>query len=231
MICGSSEAVITPLSIAGFCRSKSITIHSNDNPQLNSCPFDKNRNGFVMGEGCGILVLEEYEHAVKRNANIYCKIKGIGVSSDAYHITAPRPDSKGILLSMNKALKMANITMNEIDYVNAHATSTILGDEIELKGIDELVKKSNSNKKVFVSSLKGNIGHLLGAAGSVETIATILSMKNDILLPTCNLRESNISHSHTELIKGNYINHKCKYCLKNSFGFGGTNASVVFSKM
>lgn len=230
MICGSTEAVITPLSIAGFCRSKSITIHSNENPKLSSCPFDKKRSGFVMGEGSGILVLEDYEHAMNRNANIYCEIKGIGVSSDAYHITAPRPDSKGIMLSMNKALKMANVTMNEIDYVNAHATSTLLGDEIELRGIDKLVEMNKTNHKVFVSSLKGNIGHLLGAAGSVETIITILSMKNNMLLPTYNLKETNISHSYTELIKDKFINYDCKYCLKNSFGFGGTNTSIVIKK-
>lgn len=176
MICGSTESVICPLSISGFCRSKSITIHSNDNPTEASCPFDKKRNGFVMGEGCGVLILEELSHALKRNAKIYCEITGIGLSSDAYHITAPRKDGKGIILSMKKAMDMANLTVDDIDYINAHATSTKLGDLSELQAIDKLF--INKKEKVNVSSFKGNIGHLLGGAGSVESILSILSLYN-----------------------------------------------------
>ena len=224
MVAGGAEAAVCKLGLAGFCAARSLSTHFNEMPEEASRPWDKDRDGFVMGEGSGILVLEEFENAKRRNANIYAELIGYGMSGDAYHITSPRENGDGGYRAMNQAIKMAKINSEEIDYINAHGTSTLVGDDIELNAI---IKFLNGNQKIKISSTKSSIGHLLGAAGSVESIFSILSINNDILPPTLNL--NNPSHEfQVDLIPKKAIEHKVDIVLSNSFGFGGTNSALLF---
>ena len=225
MIAGGSEAAVCKLGIAGFCAARSLSTSFNENPTLASRPWDKDRDGFVMGEGSGIIVLEEYEHAKKRGAKIYAELVGYGMSGDAHHITSPAEDGDGGFRAMQEALKMSNINSENVDYINAHGTSTIKGDEIELNAISRLFKH-----KIFVSSTKSSIGHLLGAAGSVESIFSILSLANNILPATLNL-DNQIETTNINLIPKTPIDKKISYVLSNSFGFGGTNTALLFKSI
>lgn len=223
---GGSEASITELAIAGFNAAGALS-EWNDRYMEASRPFDKDRNGFVMGEGAGVLVLEEYEHAKARGAKIYCEILGAGLTGDAYHITAPAPGGEGAVRSMREALKDGNVKIEEIDYINAHGTSTPLNDENETQAIKTLF--GEHAYKLVVSSTKSMTGHLLGAAGAVEAIATILAVKNDIIPPTINLDnpdpKCDLNYSPK---KATY--RKVNYALSNTFGFGGHNATLLFKK-
>ena len=224
MIAGGSEAAVCQLGVAGFCAARSLSTGFNDRPEEASRPWDKDRDGFVMGEGSGILVLEEYEHAKKRNAKIYAEVIGYGMSGDAHHITSPSEDGDGGYRAMIESTKMAKINAADIDYINAHGTSTLLGDDIELNAI---MKFTNQNKKLKVSSTKSSIGHLLGAAGSVEAIFSILAINKNIIPATLNLE--NPSHSfNVDLVPKNPIDHNVNIALSNSFGFGGTNTALLF---
>ena len=227
MVAGGAEAAVCKLGVAGFCAARSLSTSYNDYPTKASRPWDKDRDGFVMGEGAGILILEDYEFAKKRNAKIYAEIIGYGMSGDANHITSPSPDGDGGYRAMFEALKMASINTDEIDYVNAHGTSTQIGDDIELKAIMKFI---NNNNKIKISSTKSSIGHLLGAAGSVEAIFSILSIRNNVIAPTINLE--NPSHEFkVDLVPKNSINHKVNIALSNSFGFGGTNTALLFKSI
>ena len=222
MIAGGSEAAVCKLGIAGFCAARSLSTSFNDYPHLASRPWDKDRDGFVMGEGAGIVVLEDLEYAKKRGANIYAELVGYGMSGDAHHITAPAEDGDGGFRAMKEALKMADLSSEKIDYINAHGTSTIKGDEIELNAIERLFKHD-----VFVSSTKSSIGHLLGAAGSVESIFSIMSLNESVLPATLNL-ENPIETKNIKLIAKDPMQKKINYALSNSFGFGGTNTALLF---
>lgn len=229
MVCGSTDSALHPTPVSGFCRMNALSTKYNETPEIASRPFDKDRDGFVIGEGAGILVLEELEHALNRGANIYAEIRGYGLGGDAYHITSPNPDGSGAISVMERALKESGIEPQYVDYVNAHATSTPTGDKIELNAIKKLFGDQCKNLKV--SSIKGSIGHLLGAAGSVEAIATILSLKNDIIPPNLNFQSTDPDLKDCEemivtetLKKTNWVS------LSNSFGFGGTNTSLCFTK-
>ena len=224
MVAGGAEAAVCKLGIAGFCAARSLSTNFNDQPEIASRPWDKNRDGFVMGEGAGVVVLEELEHAKKRGAKIYAEIVGYGMSGDAHHVTSPSEDGNGGFRAMKSAVEMANISPNNIDYINAHGTSTLLGDDIELNAI---MKFTNQNKKLKVSSTKSSIGHLLGAAGSVEAIFSILAINKNIIPATLNLE--NPSHSfNVDLVPKNSIDHNVNIALSNSFGFGGTNTALLF---
>jgi len=225
MVAGGAEAAVCELGVAGFCAARSLSTGFNDTPKKASRPWDKDRDGFVMGEGSGVIVLEELENAKKRGANIYAEIIGYGMSGDAHHITSPSEDGEGGFRAMQEAIKMAKIDAVEIDYINAHGTSTQVGDDIELNAIMRLIK---DNKKVKISSTKSSIGHLLGAAGSVEAIFTILSIKNNKVPATLNL--DNPSHEFDiDLVAKFPQDHKVNFALSNSFGFGGTNTALLFS--
>ena len=225
MIAGGSEAAVCKLGIAGFCAARSLSTSFNNNPKQASRPWDKDRDGFVMGEGSGIIVLEEYEYAKKRGAKIYAELVGYGMSGDAHHITAPAEDGDGGYRAMKEALRMAGISTEEVDYINAHGTSTVKGDEIELNAISRLFKN-----KIFVSSTKSSIGHLLGAAGSVESIFSILCIDKKTLPATLNL-DNPIQTSNINLIPKEPIYKKISYALSNSFGFGGTNTALLFKSI
>ena len=225
MIAGGAEAAVCKLGLAGFCAARSLSTSFNDTPNLASRPWDKDRDGFVMGEGSGILVLEELEFAKKRGANIYAEIIGYGMSGDAYHITAPSEDGDGGYRAMKEALKMADISSENVNYINAHGTSTVKGDEIELNAISKLFKHN-----IDVSSTKSSIGHLLGAAGSVESIFAILSIKNKVLPSTLNLNNP-IDNFNINLIPNVPIEKKIDIALSNSFGFGGTNTALLFKSI
>ncbi len=225
MIAGGSEAAVCRLGIAGFCAARSLSTSFNEVPHEASRPWDKDRDGFVMGEGSGILILEEYEFAKKRGANIYAELVGYGMSGDAYHITAPSEDGDGGYRAMFEALKMAGISSDEVGYINAHGTSTVKGDQIELNAISKLFKE-----KIFVSSTKSSIGHLLGAAGSVESIFSIYSINQKILPATLNL-DNPIETSNINLIPKTPIERDITYALSNSFGFGGTNTALLFKSI
>ena len=229
MIAGGAEAAICKLGVAGFAAARALSTSFNDSPKKASRPWDKNRDGFVMGEGAGILILEEYDHAKKRDANIYAEVIGYGMSGDAYHITAPEPTGLGALKSMQNALKRACIDPSDLDYINAHGTSTPLGDIIELQAVYKLMK--GKLDKLAMSSTKSSIGHLLGAAGAVEAVFSILSMKNKIIPPTINLENKADEANHFNLVPNFSIEKKINYSLSNSFGFGGTNASLVFKHL
>ena len=222
---GGAEAAVCQLGIAGFCAARSLSTSFNEAPHEASRPWDRDRDGFVMGEGSGILILEEYEFAKKRGANIYAELVGYGMSGDAYHITAPSEDGDGGYRAMLEALKMAKITSDKVDYINAHGTSTIKGDQIELNAISKLFKEN-----IFVSSTKSSIGHLLGAAGSVESIFSILSINQKILPATLNL-DNPIETSNINLIPKIPIEKDITYALSNSFGFGGTNTALLFKSI
>ncbi len=225
MIAGGSEAAVCKLGIAGFCAARSLSTSYNDNPDLASRPWDKKRDGFVMGEGAGIIVLEEYEKAKKRGANIYAELVGYGMSGDAHHITAPSEDGDGGFRAMKSALEMAKISSDKVEYINAHGTSTIKGDEIELNAISRLF-----NHNIFASSTKSSIGHLLGAAGSVESIFTIMSLNKNILPATLNLDEP-IESRNINLIPNLPIEKNISFALSNSFGFGGTNTALLYKNI
>ncbi|XP_025832359.1 3-oxoacyl-[acyl-carrier-protein] synthase, mitochondrial [Agrilus planipennis] len=230
MVCGGTEACISPLAIAGFCRLRALSTSFNDDPTHASRPFDKRRDGFVMGEGCAILVLEELEHAKRRNARVYAEILGYGLSGDASHLTTPKADGSGAVLSMQRALKDALIDKTQVSYVNAHATSTPIGDAIEAKAIDSFFGEYSKN--VAVSSTKGAHGHLLGAAGNLEAVFTIKALQEGILPPTINLEEP-VEGVHfdfvTELNK-KWHSRGRRIALKNAFGFGGTNATLCLAQ-
>ena len=223
MICGGAEAAVCPLGISGFSAARALCDTFNDFPKKGSRPWDKDRSGFVMGEGAGVLVLEEMEHAKKRNAKIYCEIKGYGMSGDAYHITKPSEDGNGGFRAMEMALKESLLNPENIGYVNAHGTSTPVGDSIELSAVERLF---GSNKNLFMSSNKSSIGHLLGAAGAVEAIFSIKSIQTKTLPPTLNLDNPD-SNSNINLIPHEAISMSVDNIISNSFGFGGTNASLV----
>lgn len=227
MIAGGSEAAVCKLGVAGFCAARSLSTKYNDQPAQASRPWDKDRDGFVIGEGAGIVVLEDYENAKKRGAKIYAELIGYGMSGDAHHITKPSEDGSGGFRAMSEALKMSSVNSDEINYINAHGTSTLIGDDIELSAIMRL---TGGNDKIKISSTKSSIGHLLGAAGSVEAIITILSIKHNIVPATLNLY--NPSHKFkVDLVPHNSIDHKVEIALSNSFGFGGTNTALLFKSI
>lgn len=227
MIAGGAEAAICKLGVAGFCAARSLSTKFNNFPTEASRPWDIERDGFVMGEGAGILVLEDYEKAKSRNANIYAELIGYGMSGDAHHITTPSEDGDGGYRAMFEAIKMAAINPDDIDYINAHGTSTQVGDDIELKAI---MRFMNYSKNIKISSTKSSIGHLLGAAGSVESIFSILSINNNIIPATLNL--NNPSHSFkVDLVPKFPIDYKVDIALSNSFGFGGTNTALLFKSI
>ena len=227
MIAGGSEAAVCKLGVAGFCAARSLSTKYNDQPTKASRPWDKDRDGFVIGEGAGIVVLEDYENAKKRGAKIYAELIGYGMSGDAHHITTPSEDGSGGFRAMSEALKMSSVNSDEINYINAHGTSTVIGDDIELSAIMRL---TGGNDKIKISSTKSSIGHLLGAAGSVEAIITILSIKHNIVPATLNLY--NPSHKFkVDLVPHNSIDHKVEIALSNSFGFGGTNTALLFKSI
>lgn len=224
MVCGGAEAAICPLGISGFSAARALCDTYNDQPEKGSRPWDKDRSGFVMGEGAGILVLEEYEHAKKRNANIYGEVKGYGMSGDAFHITKPSEDGNGGYRAMEMALQESRLNKDQIEYVNAHGTSTQVGDTVELSAVEKLF---GSNKNLFMSSNKSAIGHLLGAAGAVEAIFSFKTLQTKTLPPTLNLDNPD-TNSFINLIPHTSIFKPVKNIISNSFGFGGTNASLIF---
>jgi len=225
MVAGGTEAAICRIGIAGFAAARALSTKFNDEPQRASRPWDQQRDGFVMGEGAGIVVLEELEHAKKRGAKIYAEVVGYGMSGDAHHITAPAEDGSGAFRSMRNALKRAKLAPDQIDYVNAHGTSTPLGDEIELGAVKRLF--GESVYKLSMSSTKSAIGHLLGAAGSVEAIFSILALRDGVVPPTLNLENPSPS-CDIDLVPLKAKERPVRYALSNSFGFGGTNASLIF---
>lgn len=227
MVAGGSEAAVCRLGLAGFAASKALSTSYNDDPTGASRPWDRGRDGFVMGEGAGIVVLEELEHAKARGAKIYAEIVGYGLSGDAYHITAPAEDGNGGYRSMAAALKSANLSPEQIDYVNAHGTSTPRGDVIELNAVKRMF--GDHVKNISMSSTKSSIGHLLGAAGAVEAIFSILSLVNGVVPPTLNLNDPD-EGCDIDLVPNQPKERQVRYALSNSFGFGGTNASVVFGR-
>ena len=224
MVAGGAEAAVCRLGVSGFCAARSLSTSFNDYPEEASRPWDKDRDGFVMGEGAGILVLEEMGYAKKRGAKIYGELIGYGMSGDAYHITAPAEDGDGGYRAMIEALKMGKLSPDDVKYVNAHGTSTMLGDKIELNAIMKLFK---NNKNLFVSSTKSSIGHLLGAAGSVEAIFSLLAINNSTLPATLNLNDP-IESGNIKLIAKEPLKEKIDIALSNSFGFGGTNTALLF---
>jgi len=228
MVAGGAEAAVCSIGLAGFSASRALSTGFNDEPTRGSRPWDKGRDGFVMGEGAGVVVLEEYEHAKRRGAKIYAEVIGYGMSGDAYHITAPSEDGNGGFRSMRNAIRDAGLTPADIDYVNAHGTSTPLGDEIEFGAVKRLFGDAAGN--ISMSSTKSAIGHLLGAAGSVEAIFAILAVQNDIVPPTLNLEDPSDSCVGIDLVPLKPRERKVRTALSNSFGFGGTNASLVITK-
>ncbi|MBL8789139.1 MAG: beta-ketoacyl-ACP synthase II [Rhizobiales bacterium] len=228
MVAGGAESAICRIGIAGFIACKALSSAFNDSPEKASRPYDKDRDGFVMGEGAGILVLEEYEHAKARGARIYGELIGYGMSGDAYHITAPSEDGDGAFRCMQAAIKRAGISAGEIDYINAHGTSTPLGDEIELRAVERLI--GNNAARVAMSSTKSAVGHLLGAAGAVEAVFSILAMRDNICPPTLNLDNPSVETA-LDLVPHAAKKKEINTVLSNSFGFGGTNASLIFRRV
>jgi 3-oxoacyl-[acyl-carrier-protein] synthase II len=228
MICGGTESTVCEVGVGGFAALRALSTNFNDNPTVASRPWDKDRDGFVMGEGAGVLVLEEYEHAKKRGAKIYGELIGYGASGDAYHITSPESSGRGAVRAMRMALNNAQITPESIGYINAHGTSTPMGDEIEVAGIKQVF--GDYSKKVSVSSTKSSIGHLLGAAGAVEAIFSLLAMRDSIIPPTLNLDNPSDS-CDIDLTPKIAKQKNFDIAMSNSFGFGGTNACLVFKRI
>ncbi len=226
MVAGGAEAAVCRLGIAGFCALRALSTSFNDTPTKASRPYDKDRDGFVMGEGAGVVMLEEYEHAKKRGAKIYSELIGYGMSGDAYHMTAPAEDGDGGYRAMKMAMAHAKLNPDQIDYINAHGTSTPMGDEIEVKSVKRLL--GAAAEKVMMSSTKSAIGHLLGAAGAVEAIYSIKAMKNGIAPPTLNLDNPSEGVEGIDLVPHKAKQKKIDIALSNSFGFGGTNACLIF---
>ncbi|WP_288416155.1 beta-ketoacyl-ACP synthase II [uncultured Novosphingobium sp.] len=229
MLAGGAEGTVCPIGIAGFAQARALSTAFNDDPTRASRPYDKDRDGFVMGEGAGVVVLEEYEHAKARGAKIYAEVIGYGLSGDAYHVTAPHPEGSGAYRSMAMALKKAGLTPDDIDYINAHGTSTPLGDELELGAVRRLFGDAIS--KVSMSSTKSAIGHLLGGAGAVESIFCILALRDQIVPPTLNLDNPSDSCMGVDLVPHTAKKREVRAVLNNSFGFGGTNASLIMRKV
>jgi 3-oxoacyl-[acyl-carrier-protein] synthase II len=227
MVAGGTESPINRLAMAGFCSARALSTNFNDAPEKASRPYDKDRDGFVMGEGAAVVVLEEYEHAKKRGAKIHAEITGYGMSGDAYHITSPAPDGDGAFRSMNAAIKRAGISVSDLDYINAHGTSTQLGDEIELAAAERVL--GNAASRVSMSSTKSSTGHLLGAAGSIEAIFSILAIRDNIAPPTINLDNPSVETA-IDLVPQKPRPREINVALSNSFGFGGTNASLVIQR-
>src|SRR5579864_4836639 len=225
MVCGGAEAAVCRLGLAGFAAARALSTAFNDDPPKASRPWDQRRDGFVMGEGAGVVVLEELEHAKRRGAKIYAEVIGYGMSGDAYHITAPAEDGSGGFRAMRNALRRANLAPDQIDYINAHGTSTPKGDEIELGAVKRLF--GAHAYKLSMSSTKSAIGHLLGAAGSVEAIFSIFAMRDSVVPPTLNLEKPSQS-CDIDLVPLKAKERRVRYALSNSFGFGGTNASLIF---
>jgi 3-oxoacyl-[acyl-carrier-protein] synthase II len=229
MVAGGAEATICPIGIAGFAQARALSTAFNDDPSRASRPYDKDRDGFVMGEGAGVLVLEEYEHAKARGAKIYAEVVGYGLSGDAYHVTAPHPHGSGAFRSMQMAMKKSGLDLAEIDYVNAHGTSTPLGDELELGAVRKLF--GNHVATMSMSSTKSAIGHLLGGAGAVESIFCILALRDQVVPPTLNLDNPSEGCAGVDLVPHHAKERPVKAVLNNSFGFGGTNASLVMKSI
>jgi 3-oxoacyl-[acyl-carrier-protein] synthase II len=227
MVAGGAESPVNRISLAGFAALRALSTGFNDRPTQASRPYDKDRDGFVMGEGAGAVVVESLEHAQARGAKIYAELIGYGMSGDAYHITAPAPDGDGAFRCMSMALKRAGIAADDVDYINAHGTSTPLGDEIELGAVQRLI--GNAAGKVSMSSTKSCIGHLLGAAGAVEAIFSILAIRDGIAPPTVNLDNPSVE-TPIDLVPHQARKREINIALSNSFGFGGTNASLIFTR-
>jgi len=228
MVAGGAESPVCRISLAGFAACRALSTGFNDEPARASRPYDRDRDGFVMGEGAGVVVLEEYEHAKRRGARIYGELIGYGLSGDAFHITAPAEDGDGALRCMKAAVHRAEITPGDIDYINAHGTSTQVGDEIELKAVERLV--GNAAAKISMSSTKSSIGHLLGAAGTVEAIFCLLALRDQIVPATLNLDNPSVTTA-LDLVPHKPRAREVNVVLSNSFGFGGTNASLVFRRV
>ena len=229
MVAGGSEAAITRLGIGGFAAARALSTGYNDTPASASRPWDEGRDGFVMGEGAGCVVLEDYEHAKARGAKVYAEILGYGLSADAYHITAPAESGDGGYRAMQAAIFNGGIDISEIDYINAHGTSTPLGDEIELGAVKRLF--SDNMSRISVSSTKSSVGHMLGAAGAVEAIFSVLSVCNDLIPPTLNLENPCKNAEGIDLVPLKAKEKRVNMALSNSFGFGGTNASLIVGKV
>ena len=227
MVAGGAESPISRIGVAGFAACRALSTGFNDRPKEASRPYDKDRDGFVMGEGAGCVVLEAYEHAEARGARIYAELVGYGMSGDAYHITAPQPSGDGASRAMRSAIKRAGIAPGEIDYINAHGTSTPLGDEIELQAVQRVV--GDGVNTLSMSSTKSAIGHLLGAAGAVEAIFAVLAIRDQIVPPTLNLDRVSVD-TRIDLVPHKARKRKVEYVLSNSFGFGGTNACLIFKQ-
>jgi len=227
MVAGGAEATVNPLGIAGFCASRALSTAFNDSPPKASRPWDRDRDGFVMGEGAGVVVLEEYEHARRRGAKIYAEIVGYGMSGDAHHITAPADGHEGAFRAMKAALKSGGVAPSDIQYVNAHGTSTPLGDDLELEAVERLF--GDAARGIAMSSTKSATGHLLGAAGAVEAIFSILAIRDGVAPPTLNL-ENPSRESVIDRVPLAAQERRIDVALSNSFGFGGTNASIIFKK-
>ncbi|MFN3518148.1 beta-ketoacyl-ACP synthase II [uncultured Sphingomonas sp.] len=225
MLAGGSEGAICPLGIAGFAQARALSTNFNDDPEKASRPYDKDRDGFVMGEGAGVVVLEEYERAKARGAKIYAEVIGYGLSGDAYHVTAPHPEGSGAFRSMEMAMRKSGLRLEDIDYINAHGTSTPLGDELELGAVRRLF--GDHIGSLSMSSTKSAIGHLLGGAGAVESIFCILAMRDQIVPPTLNLDNPSDNCAGVDLVPHVAKKRQVRAVLNNSFGFGGTNASLV----
>ncbi len=228
MLAGGTEAAVCRIGIVGFNACRALSTNFNDTPEKASRPYDRDRDGFVMGEGAGAVILEEYEHAKARGAKIYAEVTGYGLSGDAHHITAPADDGDGGYRAMKMALKRADLSASDIDYVNAHGTSTPLGDEIELRAVERLF--GNATGKMSMSSTKSSIGHLLGAAGAVEAVFSVLAIRDQIVPPTLNLDNPSVE-TDIDLVPHTAKKREVKAALSNSFGFGGTNASLIFTAL
>jgi len=228
MLTGGAEGAITPIGIEGFTACRALSTNYNDDPAKASRPFDKDRDGFVMGEGAGILILEEYEQAINRGANIHCEITGYGMSADAYHYTLPEPTGDGAKRAMLDALEDAKMKPGLIDYINAHGTSTQAGDQVEIKAIQDVF--TDNNQDICLSSTKSQTGHLLGAAGAIEAIYSILTIKSQTMPAAINI-DNPIEHHKLKLIKDKAESKKITNVLSNSFGFGGTNVSLIFTNI